>query len=67
MHQNTQSAALYRELRRIGTSAPLEGYVGNWKHSTEMRAGALLPVAVSGFGLLPGHVDRSPAGVVHPQ
>jgi poly(3-hydroxybutyrate) depolymerase len=65
MHQNTQSGALYRELRRIGTSAPLEAYVGNWKHSTEMRADALLPVAVSGFGLLPGHVDRSPAGVVH--
>jgi hypothetical protein len=65
MHQNTQSGALYRQLRRIGTRAPLEAYVGNWKHSTEMRADALLPVAVSGFGLLPGGVDRSPAGVDH--
>jgi poly(3-hydroxybutyrate) depolymerase len=64
-HQNTQSGALYRELRRIGTVAPLEAFVGNWAHSKEMRASALLPVAVSGFGLLPGHVDRSPAGVVH--
>jgi poly(3-hydroxybutyrate) depolymerase len=65
MHQNTQSGALYRQLRLIGTRAPLEAYVGSWAHSKEMRAGALLPVAVSGFGLLPGNVDRSPAGVVH--
>jgi poly(3-hydroxybutyrate) depolymerase len=64
-HQNTQSGALYRQLRRIGTRAPLEAYVGNWAHSKEMRADALLPVAVSGFGLLPQSVDRSPAGVVH--
>jgi poly(3-hydroxybutyrate) depolymerase len=65
MHQNTQSGALYRELRRIGTRAPLEAYVGSWAHSTEMRAAALLPVAISGFGLLHRDVDRSPAGVVH--
>jgi poly(3-hydroxybutyrate) depolymerase len=64
-HQSTQSGALYRELRRIGTRAPLEAYVGSWAHSTEMRADALLSVAVSGFGLLPRRVDRSPAGVVH--
>jgi hypothetical protein len=30
-----------------------------------MRADALLAVAVSGFGLLPRGVDRSPTGVVH--
>jgi poly(3-hydroxybutyrate) depolymerase len=64
-HQSTQSGALYRELRRIGTRAPLEAYVGSWAHSTEMRADALLSVAVSGFGLLPRRVDRSLAGVLH--
>jgi poly(3-hydroxybutyrate) depolymerase len=65
MHQNTQSGALYRQKRRMGTRAPLEAYIGNWAHSKEMRAAALLPVAVSGFGLLPRSVERSPAGVAH--
>jgi poly(3-hydroxybutyrate) depolymerase len=64
-HQNTQSGALYRQLRKLGTRAPLEAYIGSWAHSKEMRAAALLPVAVSGFGLLSGSLDRSPAGVVH--
>jgi poly(3-hydroxybutyrate) depolymerase len=65
VHQNTQSGALYRELRRIGTRASLEAYVGTWKHSTEMRAGALLPLALRGFGLLPRDCAPCPAGVQH--
>ena len=64
VHQDTQSGALYRELRRIGTRARLEAYVGNWKHSTEMRADAMLPLALRSFGLLPRY-ERCPAGVQH--
>ena len=44
-------------LRRAAPARPRahrsRAYVGSWAHSKEMRAGALLPIALSGFGLLP--------------
>jgi poly(3-hydroxybutyrate) depolymerase len=63
--QKTQSGALYRELRRLGPRAPLKAYIGGWKHSTEMRAKALLPLALSDFGLLPAGYKNCPASVQH--
>ena len=50
--QEHQSEALYDELRRLGTGAPLIAYSGRWAHSKEMRATALLPLALQDFGLL---------------
>ena len=63
--QEHQSAALYDELRRIDSCAPVSAYVGDWAHSTEMRASALLPIALAGFGLLPSGVKSLPASVRH--
>jgi dipeptidyl aminopeptidase/acylaminoacyl peptidase len=57
IHQETQSGALYRTLRRLGTAAPVTARVGSWAHSREMRSTAQLPIALCGLGLLP-----SPAG-----
>ena len=51
--QEHQSAALVRELGRLGTCAPLVEYAGTWRHSQAMWAGSLLPLALAGFGLLP--------------
>jgi pimeloyl-ACP methyl ester carboxylesterase len=51
--QKHQSGALYDAVRRLNPCAPVSAYVGSWAHSTEMRAAALLPIALSGFGLLP--------------
>jgi pimeloyl-ACP methyl ester carboxylesterase len=51
--QAHQSQALFETLRRLGPCAPLTAYSGRWAHSTEMRAEALLPVALERLGLLP--------------
>ena len=63
--QEHQSGALYAELRRIDSCAPVSAYVGDWAHSTEMRASALLPIALAGFGLLPADVKALPSSVRH--
>ena len=65
VHQNTQSGALYRKLRSLDSRAPLEAYVGQLAHSTEMRSTALLPLALSRFGLLPSSLADRPADVQH--
>ena len=65
VHQNTQSGALYRKLRSLGSRAPIEAYVGQWAHSTEMRSTALLPLALSRFGLLSSSLADRPADVQH--
>ena len=50
--QEHQSEALFSELRRLGSQAALIAYSGRWAHSKEMRATALLPLALIDFGLL---------------
>jgi hypothetical protein len=62
-NQETQSGALYRELRRLGPRAPLSVCVGRWAHSTEMRSTSLLPLALSEFGLLPDGFTSVPRSV----
>jgi pimeloyl-ACP methyl ester carboxylesterase len=61
--QEHQSQALYRELRSLGTDAPLIAYSGRWAHSKEMRATALLALALQDFELLPQGFKAVPAGV----
>lgn len=63
--QEHQSEALYAELRRLDSCAPVSSYVGRWSHSKEMRASALLPIALSRFGLLPANVKALPRSVRH--
>ena len=43
----------------------MSAYVGSWAHSKEMRASELLPIALSGFGLLPAGVKELPSAVRH--
>ena len=43
----------------------MTAYVGRWAHSREMRASELLPIALSGFGLLPADVKELPSSVRH--
>lgn len=50
--QKTQSGRLYRLLRQINPKAPVTGYVGQWKHSREMRSNQLLPIVLKRLGLL---------------
>jgi pimeloyl-ACP methyl ester carboxylesterase len=63
--QEHQSGALYDELRRLDPCTPVSAYVGDWAHSTEMRASALLPIALAGFGLLSADAKPLPASVRH--
>lgn len=63
--QDTQSEALYRKVRALNRRAPVTAYAGGWKHSTEMRATSLLPIALAGFDLMPRSVKRLPTSVRH--
>jgi dipeptidyl aminopeptidase/acylaminoacyl peptidase len=61
--QAHHSQALYDTLRSMGTRAPLIAYSGRWQHSKEMRASALLPLALQDFGLLPRGFKAVPRSV----
>jgi dipeptidyl aminopeptidase/acylaminoacyl peptidase len=52
-NQQRQSGALYKAIRTINRRAPVQAFVGAWKHSAEMRAKTRLPGALAAFGLLP--------------
>lgn len=55
--QDRQSGRLYRELRRRNPGAPVHAFVGTWRHSAEMHAKRLLPLALATFDLLPEPAD----------
>lgn len=63
--QQTQSGALFTAVKHLNPCAPVSAYVGSWAHSTEMRAHALLPIALRGFGLLPKSYEHLPRTVRH--
>jgi len=65
INQQSQSGALYTAIRQLDPCASVSDYVGSWAHSTEMRAHALLPIALSGFGLLPRAYMQLPDDVRH--
>src|SRR5262245_57393996 len=50
--QGWQSDVLFAKIRQLNPSAPIEAFVGNWRHSAEMRAALRLPAALEAFGLL---------------
>jgi pimeloyl-ACP methyl ester carboxylesterase len=62
--QQQQSGRLFREIKRLNPNAPVQAFVGLWRHSAEMTAGSRLPLALETFGLLtPG--TAAPAYALH--
>ena len=58
-----QSARLFQTVRSLNPCAPVSAYQGTWKHSSEMRASALLPIALAGFDLMPSGTKDLPQSV----
>jgi dipeptidyl aminopeptidase/acylaminoacyl peptidase len=58
-----QSGLLFRRIRALNPQAPVEEFVGRWRHSTEM--GAKLPVALRAFGLWPPFMRRRLGPALH--
>jgi poly(3-hydroxybutyrate) depolymerase len=54
--QQRQTGRFFWEIRRLNPEAPVHAFVGNWIHSSAMRAKTGLPLALATFGLLPSHV-----------
>jgi pimeloyl-ACP methyl ester carboxylesterase len=47
------SSRLASQITQLNPEAPLDEYVGFWRHSAEMRASTRLPIALMAFDLLP--------------
>jgi pimeloyl-ACP methyl ester carboxylesterase len=61
-----QSGRLYRTLKRLNPSAPIDEYVGDWAHTDAMRPETDLPKMLAGLGLLPTPFDEVELlGAVH--
>jgi pimeloyl-ACP methyl ester carboxylesterase len=58
-----QSGAFYRQLVALNPYAPVEAYIGYWRHSAEMHARTRLPAALQAFGLLPSVSPRKRDGL----
>jgi hypothetical protein len=54
---------LFDRITMFNRRAPLQAFVGGWRHSAEMRATCYLPVALARFGLLPKRFATCPPGV----
>jgi pimeloyl-ACP methyl ester carboxylesterase len=61
--QAHQSGALFRLILHLQPRAEVKAYIGHWRHSSEMRSSALLPLALVNFGLLPQGFEACPAAV----
>ena len=62
-NQNEQSGELFTRIKKINPRAPIEAFVGSWRHTAEMRATSRLPFALAEFGLLPTPFDHRPTRV----
>ena len=51
--QQQQSGRFFWQVRKLNPTAPVQAFVGNWIHSSEMTAHKELPIALAAFGLLP--------------
>jgi poly(3-hydroxybutyrate) depolymerase len=60
--EQDESGLLYRLLKRLNPNAPVDEFVGDWAHTTEMKAHGYLPYALSRFGLMPPRSGPAPAG-----
>ena len=52
---SSQSGALFWQLRALNRDFPVQAFVGNWIHTSVMRARTRLPLALAQFDLLPGN------------
>jgi poly(3-hydroxybutyrate) depolymerase len=54
LHQSAaQSGALFRHILALNNDAPVEAFVGRWRHTREFSARARLPFALAQLGLMP--------------
>ena len=60
--ERAESGLLYRQIKRLNPDAPVTEFVGDWAHTTEMKAHGYLPYALSRFGLMPPRVGPPPEG-----
>jgi pimeloyl-ACP methyl ester carboxylesterase len=58
-----QSGAFYQRLLKLNPNANVAAFVGTWRHSREMHAGARLPAVLAWLGLLPP--VQSPTSGLH--
>jgi dipeptidyl aminopeptidase/acylaminoacyl peptidase len=58
--ERDESGLLYRLIKRLNADAPVTEFVGEWAHTTEMKAHAYLPYALSRFGLMPPRAGPQP-------
>jgi pimeloyl-ACP methyl ester carboxylesterase len=63
LDQREQTGALYKRIMSLNRHAPVEEFVGYWRHSAEMQAHARLPAALAAFGLIPPVKPLSNVGV----
>ena len=59
--QKHESGAFFRELKRLNGCAPVSAYAGGWEHSKEVKADALLPIALAELGPASRRSDASSA------
>ena len=60
--ERDESGLLYRLVKRLNPDAPATEFVGDWAHTTEMKAHGYLPYALSRFGLMPPRPGPPPEG-----
>jgi len=58
--ERDESGLLYREIKKLEPNAPVAQFVGDWAHTTEMKAHGYLPYALSRFGLIPPRAGPPP-------
>jgi hypothetical protein len=51
--QDAQTGALFSRIMRTNPRAPVEAFVGDWRHSAEQRVTSRLPFALAQLGLMP--------------
>jgi pimeloyl-ACP methyl ester carboxylesterase len=62
-NQHQQSGALFWKLKELNPRAPVQAYIGHWKHSHEMQASTRLPLALAEFGLIQERPRRLEFGI----
>jgi len=55
VNQRAESGLLYREIKRLNRRAPVREFVGQWRHTAEMKPLTRLPLALLHLGLIHLH------------
>jgi poly(3-hydroxybutyrate) depolymerase len=55
VNQRAESGLLYRELKHVNPGAPVRQFVGQWRHTAEMKPLTRLPLALVHLGLIHLH------------